>query len=117
MTQKFIFSPLDRNKIELKLEKPYKKMNKNYDFKLIHGTFTASESAQILFSLISSKINFHTMENFSSQERFGKDAPQSQMRIQALKKVQESLKKIFDVAEKKDVKLKIESSVEISILE
>lgn len=92
-------------------------MNKNYNFKLIHGTFTASEAAQILFDLISSKIHFHTMENFSSQERFGKDKPDSKSRIQALKKVQGSLKKIFDVAEKKDVKLKIEGFVEITILE
>ena len=92
-------------------------MNKNYNFKLIHGRFTASEAAQVLFDLISSKIHFHTMENFSSQERFGKDAPHSQRRIQALKKVQGSLKKIFDVAEKKDVQLKIEGSVKITIVE
>jgi len=92
-------------------------MKKNYDFKLIHGTFSASESAKILFDLISSKIQFHNMENFSSQERFGKDAPHSQKRIQALRKVQGSLKKIFDAAEKKDLQLKIEGSVKITIME
>lgn len=92
-------------------------MNKNHDFKLITGTFTASEAAQILFSLISNKINFHAMENFSSQERFGKDLPNSQRRIQALRKTQASLKKIFDVAEKKNLQLKIEGSVKITIVQ
>ena len=92
-------------------------MAKNYNFKLINGTFTASESAKILFDLISSKIQFHNIENFSSQERFGKDASHSQKRIHALRKVQGSLKKIFDAAEKKDLQLKIEGAVKIIVLE
>ncbi|MEO5999958.1 MAG: hypothetical protein ABIN89_24175 [Chitinophagaceae bacterium] len=92
-------------------------MNKNYNFKLIHGTFTASEATQVLFDLINSKIHFHSMENFSSQERFGKDMPNSKRRIQALKKVRGSLKKIFDVAEKKKLKLQMDGFVEITILE
>ncbi len=90
-------------------------MDKNYDFKLITGTFAASEAAQVLFNLISNKIHYHTMENFSSQERFGKDAAHSQRRIQDLKKVQGDLKKIFDMAEQKDLQLKIEGSVQITI--
>ncbi len=92
-------------------------MNKNYNFKLIHGTFTASEAAQVIFDLISSKINFHTMENFSSQVRFGKASPNTQKRIEALKKVRVELKKIFDVAEKKGLKIKIEGTVEITMVE
>ncbi len=92
-------------------------MNKNYNFKIIQGTFTTSEAAQVLFDLISSKIHFHTMENFSSQERFGKDAPHSKRRIQALKKVQVSLKKIFYLAQKKELQLKIEGIVQITIVD
>jgi hypothetical protein len=57
------------------------------------------------------------MENFRSQERFGKEVPYSQRRIQALRKVQAPLKKIFYVAEKKDLQLKIEGSVKIFIME
>ena len=90
-------------------------MNTNYDFKLIEGSFNASEAAQILYDLISSKIRFHTMENFSSQERFGKDANHSLERIQTLKKVQGALKEIFGEAEKKGVQLKIDGSVKISL--
>jgi hypothetical protein len=90
-------------------------MNHNYNFKLIDGTFNSSEASLILFNLISSKIDFHTLENFSSQERFGKELPESQSRIRALKEVREDLKKMFNVAEKEEVKLKIESFVKINI--
>ncbi|MEO8416378.1 MAG: hypothetical protein ABI472_22135 [Ginsengibacter sp.] len=92
-------------------------MDKNYNFKLINGTFTVSDASNVLFDLISNKIHFHTMENFSSQERFGKDAAHSQRRIQDLKKVQGALKNFFDITEKKDVQLKIEGSVKITIVE
>ena len=92
-------------------------MDKNHDFNLITGTFTASEAAQILFNLISSKINFNTKENFSSQERFGKEVPHSQKRIQALREVKESLKKVLDEAEKKGLQLKIDGSIKITMVE
>ena len=48
--------------------------------------FSPSGASEVLFGLISSKIHFHSMENFSSNERFGKDKPNSQRRIKALKK-------------------------------
>ncbi|MEO6916139.1 MAG: hypothetical protein ABI151_11180 [Chitinophagaceae bacterium] len=92
-------------------------MTKKQNFKLIHGTFAPSEAAQILFTLISSKINFHTMESFSSRDRYGKDVPQSEKRIQALKKIQVSLKKFLDLAEKKGTLLQIEGSVDITMID
>lgn len=91
-------------------------MNKSHKFKLIQGTFSASGASAVLFDLISSKIHFHSMENFSNRERFGKDKANSQRRIKALKKVQESLKKMFEAAEKKGQRLKIEGTIEITIV-
>lgn len=91
-------------------------MEKDFSFKLINGTFTASDAARVLYDLISNKINFHTMENFSSQERFNIEAAHSQRRIKDLKEVQVTLKKIFDTAEKNDLQLKIESLVKITIV-
>lgn len=92
-------------------------MNINYDFKLIDGTFTASEATLILFNLISSKISYHTKENFSSQERFGKGLPDSQKRIIALTEIRDSLKIFLEVAEENNLKLKIEAAVSITLLE
>lgn len=57
------------------------------------------------------------MENFSSNERFGKDKPNSQRRIKALKKVQGSIKKIVEAADKKGKQLKIDGNIEITVIE
>ncbi len=46
-----------------------------------------------------------------------KDTPHSERRIKALKKVQFSLKKVFELAEKNGLKLSIDGSVEITIIE
>ncbi|HNP21077.1 MAG TPA: hypothetical protein PKM63_01415 [Panacibacter sp.] len=92
-------------------------MNKSHSFKLIHGTFSPSGASEVLFGLISSKIHFHSMENFSSNERFGKDKPNSQRRIKALKKVQGSIKKIVEAADKKGKQLKIDGNIEITVIE
>lgn len=92
-------------------------MSKEYDFKLIHGTFTGSEATRMLFDLIGSKINFHTMENFSSRERLGQDAPFSDSRVSDLKKVKAELQEFFKGDDKKELKLKIEDCVKITILE
>ncbi len=92
-------------------------MKKNYDFNLIKGTFPGPEILKILTEMINSKIRYHNMENFSSQELFGKDAAHSQKRIKNLKKVQEGLKKFFAMAEKKDVEFKIEGIVSITVIE
>jgi hypothetical protein len=92
-------------------------MSKKYNFKLIHGTFTGSEATRMLFDLIGSKINFHTMENFSSRERLGQDAPFSDSRVSDLKKVKAELQEFFKGDDKKELKLKIEDCVKITILE
>ncbi len=93
------------------------KMKGKYNFKLINGKFATSEASRILFDLIRSKINYHTMENFSNQERFGKDMPHSERRIKALKKALGSLEKVCELAKEKGLKLRIDGSVDITIIE
>ena len=91
-------------------------MNKSQSFKLFHGTFSASEASKVLYEVITSKINFHSMENFSNKERFGKDKPNSQKRIKALKKMHGSVNKIIEAAEKKGLQLNIDGNIEITII-
>jgi predicted transcriptional regulator len=61
-------------------------------FKLIEGSYSSKESREILQNVFSSKIQFHQMKNFSSQERFGKDDITALKRIPELK---ESIDKIL----------------------
>ncbi len=92
-------------------------MKKNHSFKLIDGQFSPSDAGKVIFALVGSKINYHSMEKFSNEERFGKDAGHSAKRIAALKKVKNSLKKIFDSAEQKGLNVKMSGFIEITIVE
>ncbi len=92
-------------------------MKNKYSFKLIDGKFTPPEAGKVLNVLVGSKISYHSMEKFSNEERFGKDASHSAKRIIALKKVKDSLKKVFDSVEKKGLNVKIDGFIEITIIE
>ena len=90
-------------------------MEKKHNYTLIEGTFTPAEAGRVLFDLVRSKINYHSMEKFSAQERFGKD--ESERRITSLKQLQQSLKEVFEFADKKGMNLKIDGLIEITIIE
>jgi hypothetical protein len=54
--------------------------------------FSVSEAGKVLFALINSKINYHSMIAFSDSERYNKDLSRSRQRIDQLKKVSEKLR-------------------------
>ena len=92
-------------------------MKRSNTFKLIDGRFSAAEANHVLLDLVGSKIQYHEMENFSSRERFGKDAPRSAKRLKALRKLKGDLKKLFEVAAEQQQQLKITSNIEIVFIE
>jgi hypothetical protein len=84
--------------------------------KLIDGTFLPSEAGKVLFELINRKINYHQMERFSNEERFGKDESNSRGRIEQLKDARRRLEEIIDYTSIKGLRLKIESSIDITFI-
>lgn len=52
--------------------------------RLIDGKFTVVKAKKLLNELLSYKINYHQMEKFSNEERFGTDSEHSAKRIKAL---------------------------------
>lgn len=65
--------------------KAMKKAKKtSLEIKLIDGEFDVTESQEIILELIKNKISFHTLKNFSSEERTGKKDKQSVKRIKEL---------------------------------
>ena len=92
-------------------------MKQPKSFKLIDGQFSPSEAAQVINALISSKINYHSMQRFSNVERFGKDASHSEKRIAALKKLKLSINKVFDAAEKKGSKIKMDGFIDVTVVD
>ena len=92
-------------------------MNKIEKLKLIEGEFSFNEAKEILTSMFNSKINFHNIQNWSSQERYGKDDETAQMKIPLLKNEIEKLEEIILEAKANNKKLVISSEIIISLKE
>ena len=84
--------------------------------KLIDGNFTPAEAGSVLFALISTKINYHSMEAFSIKERTNGDVSKSENRIQELKITAKGLKEIIDLANERQYNLKIKGTIEINFI-
>ncbi len=91
--------------------------NKPQILNLIDGVFSPKDSREILISFFSSKINFHKLKNFSSQEVFGKEDKLAAKKIPQLKKSLAKLLEIIEAAEKEDKHLTIRSEVMMSLVE
>lgn len=92
-------------------------MNKIEKLKLIEGNFSFNEAKEILTSMFNSKINFHNIQNWSSQERFGKDDETAQRKVRLLKNEIEKLEEIILNAKSQNKKLVIKSEIIISLKE
>ena len=90
-------------------------MNSNKKLQLIEGEFSFNEAKEILTSMFISKINFHNIQNWSSQERYGKDDETAQKKIPLLKNEIEKLEEIILEAKANNKKLIINSEINISL--
>jgi hypothetical protein len=92
-------------------------MENKHVLKLIDGIFMPSDAGNVLFDLISRKINYHQIELFSNEERFGNDLSNSISRIKQLNDIKNSLHEIIAYASEKGMSLKIESYIHITCIE
>jgi len=83
----------------------------------IDGIFEPDEAAEILLNLLKSKINFHKIKNWSSQERFGKEDEIAQKRIPELQKEVEKLHVVLGQAQAQNKKLAVRSEINITLLD
>lgn len=90
-------------------------MRSKKNIKLVTGKFSAEDARNIVINLISYKINFHQMKNFSQHVRSGKNDKHSEKRITELLAMKESLLAFFEEAEKNGYKLKIGSEIRIEV--
>jgi hypothetical protein len=92
-------------------------MEKFHSFKLVDGQFNATEAANILFSLINSKMNYHNIQAFSIEGRFNGDVAHLNKRVEALKSASEDLKEVLDYASENRLELKIDGVINIELVE
>lgn len=86
-------------------------MKNQNSFSLIDGAFSPIETRELLFSIFKSKIRFHRLKNFSSQERFGKDDEKALDRMLQLKETLVSISKVLEAAEKEDKIVEIKAEI------
>ncbi len=89
-------------------------MKDKQHFQLIDGIFTPAEASRVLGSLIKSKMDYHSMEKFSNEERFGRDLSHSEKRLHQLAKLNDALKELFASAADAKQNLKINGWIEIT---
>lgn len=89
-------------------------MKDKQQFQLIDGTFTPAEAARVLHSLVKSKMDYHSMEKFSNEERFGSDLSHSEKRLRDLTKLDTALKEFFASAAGSKQNLQISGWIEIT---
>ncbi len=91
-------------------------MKKQNNFRLIDGEFDADAARNILFTLVNSKINFHSMESFGIKVRSSGDISFHEKRIKELSVTNAEIKKVMDYAAKNNIRLKIDGTIKIKLL-
>ena len=89
-------------------------MEKQDIFTLIEGEFSPIESRELLLNVFKSKIRFHRLKNFSSQERLGKNDENALSRMVQLQETLASIFKVIDSAEKENQILEIRADIVLS---
>lgn len=89
---------------------------KTNHLQLISGDFGPSEAEEIVNELLSKKINFNSLKNFSSQVRFGQDDAHALQRIEELNQALETFKEILQEAKGQGKNLRIRSTITIDLI-
>ena len=92
-------------------------MKNTKKLKIIDGKYSFDEAKDILMNMFLSKINFHNIKNWSSQERYGKMDETAQVRIPELRNEIQKLNEILNEAKVNNKKLVIHSEISISMIE
>lgn len=88
-------------------------MESTQNFKLVDGTFSANDAADVLFSLIGDKIRHHQLLLFSNEERFGTDITNSKIRIGQLTAMKEEISDLIRDAREKGMELEITGNIHV----
>ncbi len=90
-------------------------MKKTETIDLIKGTFTPDEAREMLLQLLIDKVNFHTLKNWSSRERYGKPDIISEQRLDYLKEARKNIEMFVSQAVDEQKNIAINSTIEMVI--
>lgn len=82
---------------------------------LVNGQFTPEEALDVLMNLFSSKINFHELKSFSSEERYGVPDKHAVKRIPELKASMVEIRERLKELENSGYEISIQSDVLVTV--
>jgi hypothetical protein len=88
-------------------------MEKGMKMIFIKGKFSPEDAKSILLTLINTKINYHSLKNYSLEERFQKRDPLSDERIESLTSDRQTLLTLIEDAMAGGLQLQIDSTIKI----
>lgn len=86
------------------------------EYDLIKGDFSPEDASEMIYHMISKKINFHEHRNFSSEIRFGEVDQHSVERIQQLKASLSSFYAVINEAKEQGRNLRISSTISVELI-
>ena len=92
-------------------------MKNTEQIKLIEGNYSEVEAREILLNVISTKIHYHSLKNYSSKERSGKEDHGSVIRISELKHALLKINELLLQAKENKQRIIIHSTINISLSE
>lgn len=90
-------------------------MKKQFQFKLIEGKFEPLEAGKVLYSPINTKVNYHSLEKYSSEFKFNRDFQHSKRRKETLIEASDYVRILIKEAEEKDLELLINGIIQIEV--
>jgi len=91
-------------------------MENTENITLVSGIFEAEDARDILLTLITNNINFHTLRSFSAQERFGVSDCVSERQIKELSKARVEVLDELSLAKSLGCKISVDSIIRIQLL-
>lgn len=91
-------------------------MEPSQTFKLVEGTFSPPEAADVLFSLIANKIKFHQVQLLGIKEEIDDQELFSEQRIQSLRDSKNMVKDVILNARDKGFQLQIDGDIRIKLV-
>lgn len=87
------------------------------DFKLIDGTFIASDAMDILLNMVNHKIQYHDLQVFKMMERFEKEGVELHIeRLTELKEMREELKLYIETMGDLNCKFRVNTTISLEPL-
>lgn len=90
-------------------------MKKQFQFKSIERKFEPLEAGKVLYLLIKTKVNYHSLEKYSSEFKFNRDFQHSKRRKETLIEASDYVRILIKEAEEKDLELLINGIIQIEV--